>query len=127
MVRRFKHHYTVGEARELLPRIRNWLGELRYLRTELARRDDALTALLARHQDLGGGRVDAWVRDFCRFRELIAEFSSREIRIKDLDRGLVDFPALRGNREIFLCWEDGEDEIEFWHDLDSGYAGRQSI
>lgn len=127
MARRFSHHYSVAEARALLVKVRNWLGELRHLRQELARRDESLGALLAEHRDLGGGRVDAWARDLCRFRQLLAEFSSREIQIKDLDRGLIDFPALRGNREVFLCWEEGEEDIEFWHDVETGYAGRQPL
>ena len=45
--------------------------------------------------------------------------------LRDLDRGLVDFPSLRDGREIYLCWEEGEDEIGFWHEPDAGFgAGR---
>ena len=55
------------------------------------------------------------------------QFQKREIIVKDLDRGLVDFPTLRGGQEVFLCWENGEEDIEFWHDLDSGYAGRERL
>ncbi|MBI3881959.1 MAG: DUF2203 family protein, partial [Verrucomicrobia bacterium] len=51
----------------------------------------------------------------------------REIQIKDLERGLVDFPAILGGREVFLCWESGEDDIEFCHDLATGYAGRERL
>ncbi len=47
--------------------------------------------------------------------------------VKDFDRGLVDFPHLRGGREVFLCWELDEDDIEFWHDLDCGYADRERL
>jgi hypothetical protein len=47
--------------------------------------------------------------------------------IKDFDRGLVDFPHLREGREVFLCWELDEDDIEFWHDLDTGYSGRERL
>jgi hypothetical protein len=42
-----------------------------------------------------------------------------------VDRGLVDFPAILGGREVFLCWEKDEQDIEYWHDLDSGYSGRE--
>ena len=51
------------------------------------------------------------------------EFQRREIQVKDIDRGLIDFPALLGGKEVFLCWEQDEEDIEFWHDLDAGYAG----
>ena len=47
--------------------------------------------------------------------------------IKDVERGLVDFPSILAGREVFLCWERGEDDVEHWHDLDSGYAGREQI
>jgi len=60
-------------------------------------------------------------------RSLLREFSSREIMIKDLERGLVDFPSILAGREVFLCWERGEPDVEHWHDLDSGYAGREQI
>jgi hypothetical protein len=58
---------------------------------------------------------------------LFHQFTSRDIQLKDLDRGLLDFPAIIGNKEVFLCWEQGEDDIEFWHDLDTGYAGREHL
>jgi hypothetical protein len=47
--------------------------------------------------------------------------------LRDLDRGLVDFPAIRDGREVYLCWIEGEPDIDFWHDLDAGYAGRQEL
>ena len=43
--------------------------------------------------------------------------------LRDLDRGLVDFPSLRDGREVYLCWVDGEPDIEYWHDLDAGLLG----
>jgi hypothetical protein len=58
---------------------------------------------------------------------LLGEFQQREIQVKDVDRGLLDFPAIIGGREVFLCWELGEERVEFWHDLDSGYGGRERI
>jgi hypothetical protein len=49
------------------------------------------------------------------------------VLVKDLDRGLVDFPALRDGEEILLCWEVGEDEVAFWHGVDEGFAGRKPL
>jgi hypothetical protein len=60
-------------------------------------------------------------------RSALAELQEQEIVLRDLDRGLVDFPALRDGREVYLCWIEGEDEIGFWHDLDAGYGGRQPL
>jgi hypothetical protein len=58
---------------------------------------------------------------------VLLEFQQREIQIKDLERGLLDFPAIIGGKEVFLCWEQDEEDIEYWHDLDAGYAGREHL
>ena len=61
------------------------------------------------------------------FRDALGEFERREILIKDIDRGLLDFPALISGKEVFLCWEKDEEDIEFWHDLETGYGGRERL
>jgi hypothetical protein len=71
--------------------------------------------------------VNRNIRLLLEIRELLRRFTEKEIQIKDLDRGLIDFPAFVGGREVFLCWEKGEDDIEFWHDLDTGYSGREKL
>ena len=123
----FKHHYTLEEARALLPRIRRWLQQLDELRAQMQTDEQSLRALQAKAGDVGGKVVDRWVRAVADFRGLIAEFESREIQLKDIGRGLLDFPAIIGGREVFLCWEKDEDDIEHWHDLDAGYAGRERL
>jgi hypothetical protein len=47
--------------------------------------------------------------------------------VKDLDAGLVDFPAERDGRAVFLCWQLGEDEVAFWHGVEEGFAGRKPL
>jgi hypothetical protein len=49
------------------------------------------------------------------------------VLIKDINTGLLDFPAIRDEREVYLCWKFGEDDIAFWHEIEEGFAGRQSI
>jgi hypothetical protein len=49
------------------------------------------------------------------------------IKVKDLQVGLVDFPAWRDDHEVYLCWKYGEDDIQFWHEIEAGFAGRQPI
>jgi hypothetical protein len=49
------------------------------------------------------------------------------VLVKDLDRGLVDFPALRDGEEVLLCWEVGEEEVAYWHGIDEGFAGRKPL
>jgi hypothetical protein len=124
---RFKKHYTREEAQALVPQLRQWLTELNRLREEAERYDKRLGGLNTEGQDTGGETVNNWIRSLAAMQSLLAEFQSREIFIKDLSRGLLDFPALIGNREVFLCWEADEDDIEFWHDLESGYTGRERL
>ena len=124
---RFSHHYTVVEARQLLPQIRQWLEEFRRLSLRAERLDTFLGARIEAGEDMGGARVNESVRTLHRLAEIEQEFSSREIQLKDLERGLIDFPSLRGHREVFLCWEEKDQDIEYWHDLETGFAGREPV
>ena len=127
MTHRFEKHYTREEARALLPKVRQWLEQLGELRLALEENDQRLAGLMASGQDLGGDLVNNSVKVLGKMKELLEEFHEREIFIKDLGRGLIDFPALIGGKEVFLCWEKDEDDIEFWHDIDSGFAGRERL
>ena len=62
-----------------------------------------------------------------RFKTLVQEINDSGMILKDLERGLVDFPMLYEGREVYLCWLLGESTIEFWHETDSGFAGRQPL
>lgn len=124
---RFSHHYTREEARALLPQIRAWLAKLRRLQPPLEDQQRGLQKLLAQGCDLGGARVTHFLRTLAETQTVLREFARRQIQLQDLDRGLVDFPAIVGGREVFLCWEEGEKEVEYWHELDAGYAGREPL
>ena len=124
---RFRKHYTLKQARKLLPQVRHWLKQLSELQSALEKGDQRLVALMKPGCDLGGAVVNKWVRTMAEIKSVLLEFQCREIQVKDLDRGLVDFPALLSGNEVFLCWELGEDDIEFWHELDAGYAGRERL
>jgi hypothetical protein len=127
MKHQFTKHYTREEAQALLPQIREWLAELNRLRTEAERYDKRLGGLNTEGRDTGGETVNQWIRALAAMQSLLAEFQRREIFIKDLSRGLLDFPALIGGKEVFLCWESDEDTVEFWHDLETGYGGREKL
>ena len=104
-----------------------WLDQLVELRTDLEKIDRRLSGLMTAGQDTGGKLVNQSVKLLSELKQVLQEFEDREIVIKDLQRGLVDFPALIGGREVFLCWEKDEEDVEFWHDIDSGYAGREPL
>jgi hypothetical protein len=117
MAHHFQKHYTRDEARELLPRVRQWLKHIKELKAEVQKCEERLGGLMAPGCDLGGELVNRWIRTLAGLEALFLEFHRREIQIKDVERG----------REVFLCWEQDDEDIEFWHDLDAGYAGRERL
>ena len=123
----FQKHFTLEEARALLPEIRQWLQKIVQFRKQLQHDDERLAGLLAAGADCGGESVNRWVTTLAELKDLLCEFQKREIQIKDLERGLIDFPAIIGTKEVFLCWEQDEDDIQYWHDLSTGYAAREKL
>jgi hypothetical protein len=124
---RHDRHYTLDEARAELPWVAEQLAVMRAARERLTDRETR-TALIAGAPANGGGQPGRQVGEaFLALQAAASRFDEREIVLRDLDRGLIDFPAIRDGREVYLCWIDGEPDIGFWHELDAGYAGRQEL
>lgn len=123
----FSKHYSIDEARALLPLVRKWLTQLETFQNRLQSLDERVAVVLARGGDAGGHLVNQSVKTLAQSQQTLQEFRRREIQVKDLRRGLLDFPSIRDGREVFLCWEKDEEDIEFWHDLESGYPGRERL
>ncbi len=122
--------FTIEEANALLPTVRQVLRRIRRSRGRLnTYREGAKQA--AEGAELGGGGMSAGVAYATILTDFTAEMTELEgmgIQLKDFDRGLIDFPSLRDGRVVLLCWQLGEgDELEWWHDLESGFAGRTPI
>src|SRR6185369_13158354 len=66
-------------------------------------------------------------KDSRRLREYVEELLKLGVEPKNGPEGLVDFPALIDGKEVYLCWKLGEPEVLFWHDMEAGFAGRQSL
>lgn len=111
----------------MLPQVREWIEQLWQIRDEFAQSDRRLAGLTPVGFDRGGPLVNEWVALVAEIRRLLREFHRRGILLKDVDRGLVDFPTLRGDREILFCWEMGESDIEHWHELHTGFKGREKL
>lgn len=127
MGRRFSKHYTREEARALLPRLREWLAQLDALRASLHKHDQRVATMLDAGADRGGQTVNDWVRAQADIQRVIEEFRCRDIIVQDAERGWLSFPAIVGGHEVFLSWHKGEEDIEHWHDLDAGNAGRTPL
>jgi hypothetical protein len=124
---RHRRHYTLDEARAQLGWVTGKLGAMRVARERLTD-EQARQALADAAPTNGGGRPGRQVGEaFLALQAGVAAFAAREIVLRDLDRGLIDFPAIRDGREVYLCWIDGEPDIGFWHELDAGYAGREAL
>ena len=122
-----RRHYTLAEANAALGWVEQALAELRSAREGLSD-EEAREALAEAGPQNGGGDPGRVVSEaFLQLRAALAQFQEEEVVLRDLDRGLVDFPALREGREVYLCWLEGEDEIGYWHDLEAGFAGREPL
>jgi hypothetical protein len=120
-------HFTLEEANALLDGLRPVLRQLREASEQLT--DADAHALLAEAASTnGGGPPGRQVGEaFLEVRRLLAAVQESGIVVRDIDRGLIDFPAIRGGEEVYLCWELGEDRVSWWHELDAGYQGREPL
>ena len=122
-----ERHYTVEQANAALEFVGQRLERLRSARVQLED-EEAREALGEAAPSNGGGAPGRVVSEaFLELQRALGELQAMEIVLRDLERGLVDFPTLRDGEEVYLCWEEGEDEIGYWHDQDSGYGGRQPL
>lgn len=122
-----ERHYTVAEANAELGRLEPLLARLREAKDELLD-TDAREALVEASTTNGGGTPGKQVGEaFLEVRSMLVELTEMGIVVRDVDRGLVDFPAVLEGREVYLCWELGESEVAHWHELDSGYDARQPL
>ena len=122
--------FTVQEANALLPDVREIVGKISRTHRKLSRyREDAGKAAEGAERG-GGGFADgvAYASVLIELTDQIAKLDLLGVQLKDFERGLVDFPSLRDGRVVLLCWQLGEgDELEWWHDVDAGFAGRTPL
>lgn len=121
--------FTPQEASKLIPDIRPKVKELVERKKVIA----TLHAEIEKYNLLGfkpadvaekAGQLDALVEDMTR---KIAELEDLGVQVKDLEYGLVDFPAERYGENVMLCWRYGEPEVSFWHKHNEGYNSRKSL
>ena len=118
--------YDLDEANARLPEVREVLTLLRDQREELVRlrdrtrdpdlEDDESRRIHLRMQ----GIVD-------QMQAAVAQLVSWDVTLRDIQSGLIDFPALVNGRQVCLCWRLGEDSVEWWHELTTGFSGRRRI
>ena len=123
--------FSVEEANALLPTVRRMVADMAraYSRVSGAQEGSREVAELAKTTGgayMTGGGV--YVGALLALAERAGELEALGVQLKDYERGLIDFPAMRDGRVVLLCWQLGEgDQIEWWHDLETGFAGRQPL
>ena len=120
--------FTLAEAEGLLPRLRLLLEEIsetwnhvRDLNPEIQKARDN-----APFDGYSKAGVE-YVESVSHLMALIHQIKDMGVLLKDADKGLCDFPYLRQGRVVYLCWQLGEDRIEYWHDIETGFAGREPL
>jgi len=121
-------YFTLQQAQETLAEIRPLVGEIQEIRDGIVARQPEVWPVVERSAGNGGSQAASQVvREFERLDRLVHQVLATGTLFKDINLGLLDFPALRDGQEVYLCWKWGEDDIAFWHEIESGYAGRQPI
>lgn len=126
--------YTVAEANALLPELTTLLEEMRTQGQQLASLQEKEAEALKKMRGNGHhdpaedatvmGLVQSLEEDL---RQGVTRLAEWGLQLKDLGTGLIDFPALREGRTVFLCWQLGEPEVAYWHETTSNFAGRQPL
>jgi hypothetical protein len=121
-------YFTLEQANETVELIRPLMDEVQTIRRKILESQPEAWTAIEKSVGNGGNRaLSAMIQDFEKLDALVHRILETDVLIKDINTGLLDFPALRNGREVYLCWQYGEGEIAFWHEVEAGYAGRQPI
>ena len=117
--------YTVDEANQILPALMERLERVREARRVLF---DSAELVRERAEANGGGHQANAVMEASRsLRRDVEAFAADGVVLRDADQGLLDFPAHRDGRLVYLCWREGESSVAYWHEVDSGFPGRKPL
>lgn len=120
-------HFTLSEAESMLPDVIKTISRMRDLKRQL----DAKGYDIRMHRHFGGVGANGLKAFPDQMEELIRlyqELNTKGIQLKDIERGLIDFPCIRKNgEEVYLCYMLGEPAIQFWHRIEEGFPGRQPL
>jgi hypothetical protein len=127
--------FTVEQANEALESLRpiaeRMVEHRRALTRAQVRQAELVTQIAGNGGDLSPGEVRDAAEEVARevdgLADCVRRLDEAGVQVKDLDEGLLDFPARRGDDDVLLCWKVGEPEVAYWHGLDEGFAGRKPL
>lgn len=121
-------YYSLDQARRILPTVKKLMAEVQAARQEILRlRPDVWPALSKAANNGGNVAAGEMLAHFRRLEAGVKGIMQLGIYVKDIDTGLVDFLSRRQGREVYLCWRHGEEELAYWHEIHTGFAGRRPI
>lgn len=123
---RERRYFTLEQANAVARAIRPLVAEILEIRSAIKERQPQVWPILEKAAGNGGSKeTSELAREFQRLDDLVREIHATGAILKDINTGLVDFLALREGREVYLCWQYGEEQVAYWHDIEAGFAGRQ--
>ena len=128
-------YFTLEEAQGRVAWLEDVFQAMAPLRERTDQLNDQIRVLLNRIGSNGGGDIEKQLGLSRRtleetttlIKEKVEAIQNQGIHVKNIEQGLVDFPSLRDEREVYLCWHVGEEKIRFWHEVEAGFAGRQAL
>jgi len=126
MMSKTPRYFTLEQANAIVKMIRPMMTEILEIRQRILALQPEVWPVIEKAVGNGGSEAASRAtREFGRLNRLALEIQATGAIIKDVNSGLVDFLALRDGKEVYLCWKYGEKQIVYWHDLESGFNGRQ--
>ena len=123
-----KRYFTLEEANAALASIRPMVERILEIRGSVIEKQPQVWPVLESAAGNGGNiQASQMAFEFNELDGLVHQVQATGAELKDINNGLVDFPAVREGREVYLCWKYGEEDIRFWHELEAGFAGRQEL
>ncbi len=121
-------YYTPKEANHQLEVVRPMVGELMSISERIRAHQPEIWSVVEKSAGNGGNpTLSKMLPDFDRLDLILHQLQDMGIEVKDLSTGLIDFPALKDGRVVYLCWKYNEGSIQFWHEIEAGFAGREPI
>ena len=122
-------YFSVSDANEILPLVIKKFNYAKKAKAEVMKMEQQLTSEVTSTTSLEEYTIikRKLNSSITKFYQSIEDLENTGVSLKGLDEGLLDFPAKRFDEEIWLCWKEGETEIKFWHEKDTGFMGRKPI
>lgn len=120
--------FTLESATATLDRIRPLMQEVVEISQRIIANQPEIWPAIEKSAGNGGNpALSKLAKDFDHLDDLLHQIQGTGVLIKDMATGLLDFPAMREEHEVYLCWKVGEEGIAYWHEVEAGFAGRQPI